>query len=103
MSKNFFKKCDQCQKQGKIKKVSSELHIISIKTEVMQQIKINICSLPKVNGLKHLVIYLDYFSKWSETKPIKDKSVPTIAQLFMRLYVGMDVRRFRLRPREGVC
>ena len=84
MSKNFFKKCHQCQKQGKM-------------------IEINICSLPKVNGLKHLVIYLDYFSKWSETKPIKDKSVPTIAQLFMRLYVGMDVRRIRLRPREGVC
>ena len=67
-------------KQGKIKKVSSALHSISIKTEVMQQIEINICNLPKVNDLKHLVIYIDYFSKWSEAKPIKDKSVSTIAQ-----------------------
>ena len=29
---------------------------------------------------KHLVVCIDYFSKWSEAKPIKDKSASTVAQ-----------------------
>ena len=65
----FTKKCNLCQKQGKIKKVSSELHNIVIKIEVMQQIGIDICSLPEVDGFKHLLVCIDYFSKWSEAKP----------------------------------
>ena len=80
MSKNLLRKCDQCQEQGKIKKVSSELHSIPIKTEVMQQIGIDISSFPEVYSFKHLVICIDYFSKWSEAKTIKDKSASTIAQ-----------------------
>ena len=46
----FIKKCNQCQKQGKIKKVSSEFHRIPIKTEVMQLIGIDICRFPEADG-----------------------------------------------------
>ena len=52
----FFKFCEQCQRKGKIEKKSSELHSIPIKTEVMQQVGINICSFSKVDGFKHLVV-----------------------------------------------
>ena len=45
----------------------------------MQQTGIDIRSLPEVYGFKHFS-HLDYFSKWSEAKPIKDKSASTIAQ-----------------------
>ena len=76
----FIKKCDQCQKLGKIEKVSSALHRIPIKTEVMQQIGIDICILPEVVGFNHLVVCIDYFSVWSEVKSIKDESASTIAQ-----------------------
>ena len=62
---------------GTIKKVSSELHSIPLKTEVMQQIGIDICSVPEVDGFKHLVVCVDYFSKWLEARPIKDKSAST--------------------------
>ena len=55
---------------GKHKKPSSELHSIPIKTEAMQHIGINICSLPEIDGFKHLVVCIDYFSKRSEAKPI---------------------------------
>ena len=48
----------------------------------MQQIGIGICSLPAVDGFKHLVVRKDYFSKWSEVKHIKDKSASPIAQFF---------------------
>ena len=75
----FIKKCDQRREQGKIKKASNELHSIPIKTEVMQQIGI-MCRLPEVDGFKHLAVCIDYFSKWSEAKPIKNKSASTTAQ-----------------------
>ena len=84
-AEEFIKKCDRCLKQRKIKKVSSGLHSIPIKTEVMQQIGIDICSLPEDDGFKHLIICIDYFSKWSGVKPIKDKSTSTIAQLLYEI------------------
>ena len=46
----------------------------------MQQIGIDVCNLPEVNGFKHLVVCINYFTKWSEAKPIKDKTASTIAQ-----------------------
>ena len=87
----FIKKCDQCQKQRKIKKISSELHSILIKTEVMQQIGIDICSLPEVDGFKHLVVCIDYFSKCPEADTVNVKVPPPFLSSFMRLYVGIDV------------
>ena len=59
----FFKFCEQCQRKGKIEIKSSELHSIPIKTEVMQQVGINICSFSKVDGFKHLVVCKECFSK----------------------------------------
>ena len=76
----FIKKCDQCQRQGKFKKISAELQSIPVKNEVMQQIGVDLCDLPEVDGFKHLIVCIDYFSKWSEAKPVSDKTAPTIAQ-----------------------
>ena len=59
----FFKFCEQCQRKEKIEKKSSELHSIPIKTDVMQQVGINICSFSKVDGFKHLVVCKECFSK----------------------------------------
>ena len=70
----------QCQKQGKIKKIPSELDSILIKTEVMQQIVINICSFPEVGDFKDLVACIGYFNKWSQAKPIKDNIASTTVQ-----------------------
>ena len=64
----------------KFNKVLSELHIIPIKTDIMQNIGIDTCSFPEADGFKHLIAFIDYFSKWSEAKPIKDKSASTITQ-----------------------
>ena len=81
----FIKKCDQCQKQGKIKKVSAELHSIPVKNEVMQQVGVDVCNLPEVDGFKHLVVCIDYFTKWSEAKSVKDKTAPSIAQFLYEI------------------
>ena len=69
---SFIKECDQCQKQGTLKVVSTELHSIPVKSEVMHQIGVDLCNLPEVDGYKHLIVCIDYFSKWSEAKPTKD-------------------------------
>ena len=46
----------------------------------MKQVGVDICNLPDVDGYQHVIILIDYFSKWSEAKPTKDKSAPNIAQ-----------------------
>ena len=45
----------------------------------MKQIGIDICNLPEVEGYKHLVVCIDYFSKWSEAKPLKDKLAESVS------------------------
>ena len=46
--------------------------------EVMKPIRVNICNLQEVNGYKHLVFCIDYFSKWSEVKLLKDKLAESV-------------------------
>ena len=83
---DYIKKCDTCQKHKAMPKViSQELHGIPVPSQVMKHIGIAICNLPEVGGFKHLVVCIDYFSKWSEAKPLRDKSAPTIAQFLYEL------------------
>ena len=44
----------------------------------MKQVEVDLCNLPEVDGFKPLIVLIDYFSKWSEVKPVKDKSAPTV-------------------------
>ena len=84
--KNYIKTCQKCQQQGKIfKRISPELRSISINAKAMQQVGVDLCNLPEVNGYKHLIVLIDYFSKWSEAKPVKDKSAPTVARFLFEV------------------
>ena len=79
--KEDIKICKSCQQQGKIfKKISPKLKSIPVPNEVMKQIGIDLRTLPEVDGFKHLIVCVDYFSKWSEAKAVKDKSAPTVAK-----------------------
>ena len=42
-------------------------------------------NLPEVDGFNHLVVCIDYFTKWSEAKPVRDKTAPTIAQFLYEI------------------
>ena len=80
--KDYIKLCKKCQQHGKIvKTISPELQSIPIKLNVMRQVDIDLCNLPEVNGYKHVIVLIDYFSKWSKAKVVKDKSAPTAARL----------------------
>ena len=52
---------------------------------MLKQIVVDICSLPKVDEFEHVIVCIDYFSKWLEAKPTRDKSAPTIAQFLYEL------------------
>ena len=54
-------------------------------SSVMKQVGVDICNLPEVNGYHHVIVLIDYFSKWSKAKPTKDKSALTIAQFLQVL------------------
>ena len=70
-----------CQKHGKMEKlISPELQSVPVPSKVMKQIGIDICNLPDVDGNKHLVVCIDYFSKWSEAKPLKDKLAESVSK-----------------------
>ena len=51
----------------------------------MKQVGVDLCELPKLNGYRYLIICIDYFSKWSEAKPITDKTATTIAQILYEM------------------
>ena len=72
--------CEQCKKQDDLKSPKLELKSIPVPSSVMKQVGVDICNLPKVNGYRHVIVLIDYFSKCPEAKPTKDKSAPTIAQ-----------------------
>ena len=62
--KNYIKTCQKCQHQGKIfKKISPDLQSIPTESEVMKQVGVDLCNLPEVDGFKHLIVLIDYFSK----------------------------------------
>ena len=43
------------------------------------------CNLSEVEGYRHLAVCINYFSKWTGAKPIKNKTAPTIAQFLYEL------------------
>ena len=67
----------------------------------MQQIGINICSLPEVDGFKHLVVCIDCFSKLSETNPIKDKTTCcTTAQFLCEFICRHGCMKIQINDQE---
>lgn len=37
-------------------------------------------TLPEVDGFKYVVVAIDYFSKWTEARPLKDKTAVSVAR-----------------------
>ena len=95
--KEYIKICKSCQQQGKIfKKISPELKSIPVPNEVMKQIGIDLCTLPEVDEFKQLIVWTDYFSKWSEAKAVKDKSAPTVAKFLYEIICRHGCMRIQI-------
>ena len=59
---------------------------IPIPTHPWKQIGVDLCSLPATDkGYVDIVVTVDYFSKWVEAEPTKDKTAETVASFLYRL------------------
>ena len=82
---DFIKTCEECQRHGKVTaKISPELQSIAVPNKAMHQVGVDICQLPQVDGFRYLVVLIDYFTKWSEAKPLKEKSAPAGGTISVR-------------------
>ena len=80
--KDFIKSCDRCQKGNHtLKTTASELHCVPVPTEAMAQIGVDITHLPTTeDGYKSVIVAVDFFSKWTEARCLKDHKAHTVAQ-----------------------
>ena len=91
--REFIAKCDECQRHKAIpKQISQRLQNVP----VMAQIGIDICNLPEVDGFKHLIVCIDYFSKWSEAKPLKNASALSVAEFLYEIICRFGCIRIQI-------
>ena len=53
-------------------------------------------NLPEVDGYKHLVVCIDYFSKWSEAKPLKDKLAESVSKFLYEIICRHGCMRIQI-------
>ena len=64
--------------------VKNKIYSVPVLPHVMKQVCLDICSLPDT-CYRHLIVWIDYFTKWSEAKPIRDKITLTVATFLYEL------------------
>ena len=74
--------CAVCQKSDtKFEKASTSLHPIAVPKKPVEQIGIDMCSIPpSEEGHVGFILAVDYFTKWPEAATVKDKGSLTAAQ-----------------------
>ena len=76
--KTYVSERDNYQKaKNKKLQVKSLLQSISIPKGNMKQVVI-LTQLVEINGYKHQVVLVDYFSKWVESEPLFDKTAKSV-------------------------
>ena len=66
-------------------KTKTWLQSIPVQSAVMNQIGVDISNLPEVDGYCCLVVCIDYLSKRSKAKLLKDKKEATVSQFLYEL------------------
>ncbi|KAL5509260.1 hypothetical protein EMCRGX_G004598 [Ephydatia muelleri] len=78
----FVQRCEKCQRtNAKFSKSNAKLHPIVPMPNVWHQVGIDLIGpLPTTSkGNKYVVTLVDYFSKWPEAAPLKDKTAASVA------------------------
>ena len=74
--------CDLCQNH-KLRKTAATLHPIPVKDEVWHQLDMDLAGpLPETAaGYKYIMTVTDYYTKWAEAAPMKDKTASSVADV----------------------
>ena len=65
--------------------MNSKLRSIPVPSNVIKQVDVDLCGIAGVDGYRYLIVCIEYFSKWSESEPITDKSAPIIARFLHKM------------------
>ena len=80
----YVRSCIRCQaRKANVNKVWQPLHPSEPMDYPWQRVAMDIVKLPKSNGYEMLLVVVDYFSKWVEAFPIRNKSGETVADLLL--------------------
>ena len=84
--KEFVRTCDRCQRKKNIQlqKTQVTMKSIPIPQKIFSQIGIDLVTMVESQGYKYILTICDFFTKWPELIPIRDKKATTIAK---ELYV----------------
>ncbi|KAL5510273.1 hypothetical protein EMCRGX_G005789 [Ephydatia muelleri] len=87
----YCRRCDVCQRvNAKVERKKDELHPIPVPSNVWTQIGIDLIGpLPETcRKNKYIVTVTDYFSKWPEGAPLKDKTAVLLIS-YLQCFVVM--------------
>ena len=84
----------------KCDRATPQLHPVSVPSEVVKQIGVDINCLPEANGFRYMMVAIDYFSKWSEAKPLQNKSAISVARSLFELICRFVASPSRLMTRH---
>ncbi len=78
--RGYVQTCDICQQRGN-SKTNNILHLIKLKAP-FQKIRIDIVGLLIITkkGNRYIVTAIDYFTKWSITKAIKEATAKIVSK-----------------------
>ena len=69
---DYIQKCDGYRRQSSLPpNVNYEMHSAPVSQH-------SLYSLPKVDGCRHLIVCIDYFTKWWEAKPVRITTALTV-------------------------
>ena len=79
-----IKSCDTCQRQNhKLSKTAATLHPIRVEGEAWRQLGMDLVgplhTTPR--GNKYIMTVTDYYTKWAEAEPLKDKSAASVSSV----------------------
>ena len=82
----YIQKYNRCQRQSSLPpNVKNEMNSVPASPHVMKQVGLELFFLPEVYGYRHPIACIDYFTKWLEAKPIRDKTALTVATFLYEL------------------
>lgn len=82
----YVRTCDQCQCNNS--KLHESLHPIKVKGEAWHQVGMDLIGpLQETScGNKYIMTLTDYYTKWAEAAPLKDKTAVSVVNILFSIF-----------------